>query len=184
MTNRLFIALEIPENVLDKVITIRDEIYGEDRFVRWEGKEKLHITLKFLGDVEESKTELIIDALKETANKYRKIKCSFNKFGIFFKDHILRILWGEIEYENHLNDIVNEIEDRMEKIGFSKEKRRFKAHFTILRIKGREDKEKINKFVQHNFDKIDYTAENISLIKSELLPKGSVYKRIETFKLI
>lgn len=184
MKNRLFIALEIPEEILDEIILIRDEIYGKNENVRWEKKEKLHITLKFLGDVELIKNDIIVSQLKEIVTALRPIHCEFEKFGLFYKNNKPGILWGGLGKNIFVEKLVNEIENRMENIGFPNEKRSFKAHFTLLRIKGREDSEKLNKFAKHEFDPLGFKADIITLYKSELLPAGSVYTKIETFKLI
>ena len=59
MTNRLFIALDIPDPVLEKLIEIKNNLYGKSDNIKWEDKEKLHITVKFLGDVGENITDLL-----------------------------------------------------------------------------------------------------------------------------
>ncbi len=72
MTNRLFIALNIPQLIKDNILEIRNTIYGLEKNVRWEKDEKLHLTLKFLGDVETTKNEEIlfrINSLVETRSR-------------------------------------------------------------------------------------------------------------------
>ena len=184
MTNRLFIALEIPGHALDQIIGIRDSLYGEDNVVRWEGKEKLHVTLKFLGDVELSIIPAIESELAVILEKMRSFKCNFNKYGIFYKDKEPKILWAGLKTVDSLKNIYESIEFTMEKLGFHREKRRFKPHITLLRIRGKENFSKLMKFPEFNIPELNFNAEIISIIKSELLRSGSVYSKIKSFKMV
>lgn len=183
MTNRFFISAEIPEEIKEKIIEIRNEIYGFDNKVRWEGKEKLHFTLKFLGDVEENKTQSIIFELENILKNYKSINCSFTNFGLFKKGNIPSILWLGITYSQDLNSIAETINNNFEKLSFEKEERNFKPHLTLLRLKGREDINRINNFLEYKLHELKFTINEISLMKSELLKSGSVYKQIKSFKL-
>lgn len=183
MTNRLFISAEIPEEIKEKVIEIRDQIYGSDKNVRWEGKDKLHFTLKFLGEVEENKIQAISLEIENIIKSYKSINCSFTNFGVFKKGNLPSILWLGINYNKDLNSIAETINNNFEKFGFEKENRNFKPHLTLLRLKGREDINRINNFLEYKFPEIKFTVDEISLMKSELLKSGSVYKQIKSFKL-
>jgi len=183
MTSRLFIALEIPEDLLDEFIEIRDQIYGSCKRVKWEPKEKLHITLKFLGDIPESIEKFILEKIKKIVNKSSHINLNFSKFGLFFRDNSPKILWAGFKHSEQLIKIVNEIEDEMKSIGLKKEKRRFKPHLTFLRLRGREDMTRINYFLDSDISDLFFKAETLTLYKSELCKTGSVYKKVKSFKL-
>ncbi len=182
MTHRLFIALEIPEEAIDKVCKIRDEIYGIPNNVKWESKDKLHITLKFLGDVGENMTELIINQLD--AIVYDKFIAEFSFFGIFNKNNLPKILWIGLKENKKLIELQNKVENTIELLGFEKEQRRFKPHITLLRLKGKEELKKIYKFQKYSFPKINFNIEKILLLKSILKPSGSEYSVVKSFNLI
>lgn len=182
MKNRLFIALEIPEEALDKIIEIRDKIY-DDASLRWEAREKLHITLKFLGDVEEEKNQDIIKLVEEVFKGKSKFDLRFEKFGLFKKNGKPKILWIKTNDSDYLKKIYEEIEDSCYQLGFSKERRGFKSHLTLLRIKGGEDIQKIYKFTKEELPEINFTVSTVTLFKSELKPEGSVYHKIKNFYL-
>ena len=182
MTHRLFIALEIPEEAIDKVCKIRDEVYGIPNDVRWESKDKLHITLKFLGDVGENMTELIINQLD--AIVCDKFNAEFSFFGIFKKNKLPKILWVGIKENKRLMELQNKVENAIELLGFEKEKRKFKPHITLLRIKGKEDFDKIRNFQKYSLPIINFNIERILLLKSILQPNGSEYSVIKSFNLI
>lgn len=183
MTSRLFIALEIPEEVINRIVELRDEIYGKDSSVRWEKKEKLHITLKFLGDTEEELIPQIVAELEELITECPIFDMTFSKFGLFFRNRKPRILWAGFEKNDRLHKFVEGINYRLKKFGFDVESRKFKSHVTILRVKGNEDIRKINKFSERSFPSLDFQCGRITLFKSELKPTGSVYTMIKNFEL-
>ncbi len=182
MTHRLFIALEIPNEAIDKVLQIRDEIYGVPNNVRWESKNKLHLTLKFLGDVGENMTELIINQLDNII--FDKFSTEFSHFGIFKRNNFPNILWVGLKESKKLIDIQNKVEEDIELLGYEKERRKFKPHITLLRLKGKEDLNRISDFQKYTLPKINFDIEKILLLKSILKPSGSEYSVIKSFNLI
>lgn len=182
MMNRLFITLDIPEQTIEEILTLSKELYG-DYPVRWEGKDKLHITLKFLGDTKSELTEIILQQMNDTAKKFNKIDAEFNRFGMFFRNNSPKIFWIGLTHNPKVFDLQKEVEDRVSELGFKKEKRKFHPHLTLLRIKGRENIDSLIKIKNTKIDPIKFTAKQISLMKSELNPTGSVYSIIKSFEL-
>ena len=184
MTNRLFVALEIPYDIRKEIIDYRDRLYPESAAVRWEPVEKMHITLKFLGDVEINLQDRIINILESLASKSKKIECSFEKFGLFYKGKVPGILWAGLKENRELENLALLIDDSLAELNFEKEKRKFKSHITLLRLKGKEDRNKIQKFLEFDFPELRFTADSFTLFKSKLLPAGSVYSTLKSFNLI
>jgi 2'-5' RNA ligase len=183
MMNRLFIALDIPEEVLNTVISIRNDIYGKDSNVRWEPRSKLHITLKFLGDVDSSLIKLISKRTADIVSSFEKLELSLDRFGIFYRDGRAKILWLGLHQNERLNKIYKELNSAFTDIGINEEKRKFRSHITLLRIKGRENIKRIEKFKSFDLHEINFSADTISLYKSKLEPSGSIYSKIQSFKL-
>lgn len=179
MTNRLFIALKLPLEIREEVSEIIREVHKPSANKRWEPKEKLHLTVKFLGNVEEEKLQKVINSFNEAVSGYSKIHASYEKFGFFLP----RILWLSLQAGNHLEQMVENIEDRFYKIGFEKENRQFKAHITLLRIKDNPDPEFINAFRNYKLPEREFDITEAALIKSTLKPTGSVYTDIKTIIL-
>ncbi|MBU2494855.1 MAG: RNA 2',3'-cyclic phosphodiesterase [Bacteroidetes bacterium] len=183
MTNRLFISADIPDEIKDKVIEFRDNIYGSNNNVKWENKTKLHFTLKFLGDVEDNKIKSIQIILEDLLKELSPIKCAFGKFGLFKRNEMPSVLWLGIKFNKELIQLSELINNSLEKIGFEKEKRKFKPHLTLIRLKGNENLEKINGFLDFDLPETKFEINEISLMKSELLSSGSFYNKIKSFKL-
>lgn len=183
MTSRLFVALEIPDEILNRVITFRNEIYPDDKNVRWEKSDKLHITLKFLSDVENKIVPDIVRSITEIINNQKSIVIEFDKFGLFRKNGKPSILWAGFKRNKQLEYMAKDLENILEKYGISKETRKFRPHLTLLRVRGNEDYDTLNEFPQYMLEDLNFNAEYITLYKSELKPGGSIYTPVEKFEL-
>lgn len=182
MKSRLFIALNIPENIQEKIIALRKSIY-DDETLKWESQDKFHITLKFLGDVEEEKSEEIIQALERTSSKSNKVELAFNRFGLFFRNNRPGILWAGFSYNDDLIFLQNIVETEMSKLGFQKEKRKYKPHLTLNRLKGRENRKKIEELIKFRVEEIKFYSDKVELIESRLSSEGSEYIILKSFSL-
>lgn len=179
---RLFVALEIPTDAKNKLFEIRKTICDDDLNFRWEKSEKLHVTLKFIGDVEEELLTEIKDEL-EYLNSYPRLNSTIENFGFFFRNGIASILWASLKLDPCIKEIVEKLENSFEKYGIKKEKREFKPHLTLLRLKKDPGKNFINKFKEFNFEPIKFQSDKITLFKSELSKSGSKYFEIKTYHL-
>ena len=179
---RLFVALNIPEEVKKEIVKIRREVYPDDNILRWERDEKLHLTLKFIGHVKEELVHPIADSLN-FIQEYKKFNCSFYKFGFFFKRKEAKILWLGFQIDERIKELADELNKRLNKFSVPVEEREFKAHLTLLRIRQAVDKKFIDKFLNYQLPEKEFTAEEISLFKSQLKPEGSIYTEIKKIKL-
>ncbi len=179
---RLFIALNIPEEIKKEIITLRNSAVSNPENYRWEKTEKLHLTLKFIGEIDESKLELILGKIS-FLEKYHPLNCRLQGFGFFFRKGIPKILWSGIAIDEKIYEIVDRLNKELEKLGIPVEERKFKSHLTLLRVKEKLSKNFIKRFENFPVPETKFTADEIVLIKSELLPKGSKYKEIKKYKL-
>lgn len=178
---RLFVALNISEDAKDKLIEKRDSEMPNLNF-NWETREKLHLTLKFIGDFPSDKIELIKSELLFLEN-YPSLKSEFVNFGFFFRRSKPVILWAGMKIAEPISEIVKEINCRLEKYSVQKENRAFKPHLTLLRIKNEFDENLVHKFKNFTFEPIHFYCNSISLYKSELHKSGSKYFEIKNYKL-
>ena len=179
---RLFIALEIPDEVKNKIFIVLQEIPEYSSQYRWEPKDKIHLTLKFIGDVRE---ELLDDIINEIGfiKDYSAFNCTISKFGFFFRDNNPVILWCNCETDDKINLLVKDLNTSLNKFGIDEDKRKFKGHLTLLRIKKRVSGNFMKSFNEFKFEPILFECNNISLIQSFLKPSGSEYKILKNYKL-
>ena len=171
------------EDLLNEIIDFRESIYPNDNKTKWEGKDKLHLTLKFLGDVVEEDIPEINKKLEIILNNHNRIEIKFSKFGIIKKYSTPKILLMDIQQNKSLVNLFNDINNGLSDIGFEKERRRFRPHITLLRLKGNEDISKLEILNSSTININSSLADEVALIKSDLLPTGSVYTKIKSFKL-
>jgi RNA 2',3'-cyclic 3'-phosphodiesterase len=181
LKNRLFISLNIPKDVIDQIITLRDSVSSGIK-VKWEPKEKLHLTLKFIGDVDNRLLNQISNELQFVEN-YKSFNCAFTKFGFFYRNNIPSILWAGLETDNSLLSLIDDINKRLENLNIQSESKNFNAHITLLRIKNDLGLDFVNSFKNFTFKPLEFSSNSISLYKSELHRDGSKYFEIKNYKL-
>ena len=180
---RLFVALEIPEHIRERISGLRKEaVIESSKDLNWEPREKIHLTLKFIGGVDDQLVDLISDSLAYL-EQYEKISCKLTGFGFFFRNGIPKILWIGLWVDSILFNIVEELNNKLTKFDITAEDRKFRPHLTLLRIKKRFPEEWVSRFKSFLIPEINFTSDSILLIKSELLPESSRYTVIKKFNL-
>lgn len=187
MTKRIFIALEISDEARRKTAVYQENLRKDFRGLRvgWEKPEKLHLTLKFLGDVESEQLSQLKEAVEKVAGSFAKFQISLTCTGVFPKPQNARVLWIGIEdAENILSKIFEYLEKECQVLGFSKETKKFSPHLTIARLREPEkSKSLIEKHLSKNFPKIGMEISKIVIYESQLLPTGSRYAKLAEFRL-
>ncbi len=180
---RLFIALKTPDEVRKKIIEFRNEALPDYRkYDKWEPEDKIHLTLKFIGEVKPELSEQIADHIK-FVSEYEKFICSLTQFGFFYKQKAAKILWVGLSIDNLVFDLVNRLNEELEKFSIVPEKRKFHAHLTIKRLKGTEGQDFISSFERFKIPAYNFVSAEIALMKSELSPAGSKYTDIKIYNL-
>lgn len=181
MKNRLFVSLDIPIDIVDQIIKYRDSINPNQK-LKWESREKLHLTIIFIGDVETSVTGKISEEL-QFVEQFNSIKCSFINFGFFYRDNNPSILWAGLKTDDSLNSLVTQINNRLENFSIPIETKKFNPHITLLRIKNTTGNDFVNSFKNFTFEPIEFSTNSVTLFKSELGREGSKYFKIKNYKL-
>ncbi len=180
---RLFVALKIPNEIKKKIFELRNEILPEWGKYKWEKEDKIHLTLKFIGEVDDNKVGQISQSLNFIEN-YFKFDCRLSRFGFFSKKGAAKILWVGFSADNVLFNLVEKINDILKPLSIPKEERKFKSHLTLLRIKNQDSyRFPVKVFEEFTIPEIKFTADEALLIKSELLPETSKYTVIKKYKL-
>lgn len=179
---RLFVVLIIPDEIKDKVFNYCHDASENPSGYRWESKDKVHLTLKFIGEVKEELLPAIVEELEFVKN-YSFFDCTISKFGFFFRENQAKILWCNLETDESIVSLVNELNKRLTKYDIEIEKRKFKGHLTLLRIKKPVSENFIKRFKEYSIDPLKFTANAIALIQSVLKPNGSEYKVLKIYEL-
>ncbi|MBS3945113.1 MAG: RNA 2',3'-cyclic phosphodiesterase [Melioribacter sp.] len=183
MMIRTFIALEIPQDIIDEIITIRNNMVPSYQSIKWESREKLHVTLKFLGETEQETIEKIFASLEKLSTKYHKFDLQLDRFGFFKSNGVPRILWAGLKENFELENFVQEIDILCSEFGFEKEKRKFKPHITMLRIKNESIIKEVNSLDNYRLPQLKFVGNKIIMFQSILTKGGSIYKPIKSLLL-
>lgn len=182
---RSFIAFETPDHVRRIVREIQQQLQQAKADVRWETEEKFHVTIKFLGDVNENKLPQIISQIEETVTKYPIYNVKYEKLGFFPNKHSPRVIWiGCTNPDTTLISIKEELEENLINYGFESEKRKFTPHITLGRIKSLKN---INNLISTsekiNFEPMTAYITHITVMRSVLEPQGSQYSILKKIPL-
>lgn len=186
MNRRIFIAIDISDEarrrVADYIGILRREF--TDLRIGWERAEKLHLTLKFLGETNEKQLTELAEIVGKTAAQFSNFELQIAETGVFpllRKPRIL--LLGVKDETNNLSKISELLEIKCERIGFKREKRKFKPHLTIARLREpQKSKEIAQKHLENKFEPSRFEASEIVIYESKLQPKGSIYEVISKFE--
>lgn len=186
-TLRAFIAVDLSESVRSSLGQVQ-EVLKRQRFrVKWVPPANIHLTLKFLGTIEEVDVEKISGAMAQAAKDRKVLSLVTKGIGVFPDLRRPRVIWaglsGQLEM---LQDMQRSLEGHLADLGFPKESRGFKAHLTLGRIKGKIDsdllKAAMSKF--SGFESKPFDVNRIILFKSELRPSGAVYNPVQGVSLL
>lgn len=181
---RTFIALKLKEETRGALSSLVSCLKKEIGRVSWVNTDNLHLTLKFLGEVPENRLEEIKRALSLIAVESVPFGYSVESLGCFPNVRNPRVIWAGLHGNlTALNDLQLQIDKSMDWLGFERERRGFKPHITLGRVKGvlNSDflEEQINDFHGEFFG--EEWVESICLIKSDLRPGGAQYTVLKEF---
>ncbi|MGB3340670.1 MAG: RNA 2',3'-cyclic phosphodiesterase [bacterium] len=177
---RTFLAIEIPGQIKRKVDQLITQEKNNRLPMKWIKFENLHITLKFLGEIEESKRREIIPVLERTCKTFTPFSINLEGIGSFPHPGNPRVLWIGVKYGvTVLTSVACEIEKDLGAIGFKKDEH-FHAHLTI----GRTRKFcKVDSILAKPFISENFPVNSITLFKSTLTTQGSQYEILAKFSL-
>ena len=185
---RLFVAVDIDEN-LRAVITglqsdLRDRINLKTGRLKWADPNLMHLTLKFLGEVEEDKVPGICEIVAAAAQSHESFSFEIPVLGCFGRP--IKVIWlGADEENENLLQLHQDIENALDSEGWPKENRAFSPHLTLARVKDiirdRNLKDMIKNYQPINSAVVN--AVSVRVYQSVLTPAGAIYTALDETKL-
>jgi 2'-5' RNA ligase len=186
-SKRVFIALDISTEAREVCNMHIDRLRRAFPNVRvgWERPEKLHITLKFLGDTEPWELEKLISAMGEIAGRHASFRLKLSDTGRFPSRQRPRILWiGFIDNSDVLSELHADIEDVCRRQGFKEDGRRYWPHVTIGRIREPMRASVLcDAHLRTAIEPVEFEIAEIAIYESKLQSSGSVYSVLSTVNL-
>jgi 2'-5' RNA ligase len=176
---RLFIAALLPDEVRAALGGYIASLRKVTESVKWEKEEKLHVTLKFLGETDDATAEAAAYVTGSLARNYTSFEMSTGNLGGFPNLQRPRILYAGLSENPGFSALQNEIDKGLEPHGFERETRSFIPHVTIGRVNGRMRTTGPLPIPE----KLRFTISEIAVVRSVLGSAGSTYSPLDTFTL-
>ena len=179
---RTFIALELSDEIRKKLGALIQDLRTAVQFTparpKWVRPESIHLTLKFLGQIEETMVEPIGEVMKKAALETPPFNIKVRNLGVFPHERKPRVLWTGLSSGGEQTErLQQKLESGLIPLGFEAEKRPFHPHLTLARIKALRGTGPMMKVLANH--KRRFVGENyidkLALYKSELHPSGAVY---------
>ena len=183
---RSFIAIEVPRLFQVRLGELQKEIKQAEADVRWVHPANIHLTLKFLGTVNNEFLEKITAILGPLIAEWKPFAVRIRGLGCFPSIRNPRVLWVGIDQgKEEVISLQGAIEGRAAEAAFAKETRPFQPHLTLGRIQSPRRRDPLAQAVE-NLKEAEvgiFRASEVFLFKSELRPSGAVYTKLKTFPM-
>jgi len=179
---RVFLAADLSKEVRKALGEVQRALRPVSDTARWVAPESIHITLKFLGEVREQGLDEIHEGLAGLS--WKPFTVRVHGIGFFPGTRSPRVLWAGMEAPT-MEGLAEQLDTRMERLGFEKERRKFRPHITLARARDtRMDSSLVtagSQFEEHEFG--SFLVDRIFLFKSNLKPTGAVYEKLREYLL-
>lgn len=174
---RLFVAIDVPQSIRDRLVALQGGVPG----ARWSTSEQMHLTLRFIGEVNETVAHDIDDAL--TAIRAPSFDLELSGVGEFGGKNP-RALWAGVKSNEALLHLQRKTETALQRIGLEPEQRKFSPHITLARLKA-APRDKVVQFLTHGslFAAGPFPVTSFVLFSSHMTPNGSIYNPERVYRL-
>ena len=187
---RTFIAIALPPEVKETLGKLQDELKTAQADVKWVEPENIHLTLKFLGEIDEEQLQELSVILDGIGQKTKSFTLELAGIGAFPKIQFPRVIWvGATKGNEEAAKIAQVIEDESSKVGIPKEDRAFSSHITLGRVRSplhlAQLTQRLMQLLQGEQIKCaPFTVRSVTLFKSALSPAEPRYERLKEVSLI
>ena len=173
---RLFIAATPPSEIRDLLI----KTYSEIERARWVKKNQLHVTLRFLGELEDDLAAVVRESLGEISA--HQLSLRIKGVGTFGRP--ARVLWCGLEPPGEITALAKAIDENVLQAGLTADDKPFAPHLTIARFKN-SPPPLIKRFLEQNeaFETPEFTIREFELYQSKLSSSGPEYSVLKTYPL-
>jgi len=175
---RAFIGAKLDFSLEEYIVYIENNLKKINMDVKWVEPQNIHLTLKFLGNIHRKDIPSIQEIIENVFRERKAIKVRLTSLGAFPHIHRPRAIWiGLKSYNDCLERKIPFLENEFCKLGFSKEKREFKSHITLGRVRKVISTDTLAKFIEEfPVEKKEGFIEKVSLFKSTLTSCGPIYE--------
>jgi len=183
---RAFVAVNLDPDLRDAFVRVQERLKATRADVGWVRPENLHLTLKFLGAVEEVRLSQVEEAVAVGVRGYGAFRLVFGSVGAFPGTRTARVVWiGLSEGAEALAALHSRVEATLQPLGFAREERPFTAHLTLGRVRGPGRREQLAAALisMPSEPQGEMVVRRIDLMRSDLSPGGARYSVLRSFPL-
>ena len=189
-TVRAFLAIELPAEVKTALAALVEQLKDADiNGLRPVNPGGIHLTLRFLGNVPIEQVQSVVEVVSRTAARYESFAIRLGVVGAFPGGGAARVLWVGLEGKlSSLAGLQERIEDDLDSLGFRRERRAYRPHLTVARIRdGTPDPDRRRArealFSASLASGLSIDCDSVSLMRSILSPQGARYERLALMTL-
>lgn len=184
---RLFLAVNLPGELKNRLGVLQERFKKLNVNVKWVEVQNLHLTIKFLGEVNTSLVSAINKAVQGAASGMEHVALSFQGMGFFPEKKKPRILWVGVDGDvDALRELHRKVQQSLFPLGFPPDSRRFSPHLTIGRLRSlRGSTALVEEIERVNAKKEKFgivSVKSIDLMQSRLTRSGPIYTVLESFE--
>jgi 2'-5' RNA ligase len=187
---RCFIAIDINQTIRAALGNLQQELQKKADIkkggVTWVKPDAIHLTLKFLGEIEDEQLADVSDIVKDVAGRHKSFQLSIESVGCF-GGKSARVLWvGTGEGSENLLRLQKDLEQQLVLAGWPAEEREFTGHLTLCRVKDSKAGVKLAQ-VAENYKQLKLgtiSADSLCVYQSQLTPAGPIYTVLGNYKLL
>ncbi len=182
---RLFIALTIDHDIMQKFSAIITDFKSHGGKVKWVDAKNMHITLKFLGNTDPNMVESIKTELNKSVANFQAIESEFSSLGGFPNLRKPKVIWTDLEKNKDVViKLAQAIEHACVAVGFEKNSKPFTPHLTLGRVKSYDDLSGLTEYLaSYQFENLPINFNSVKLIQSTLTQEGPIYRTLDEIKL-
>jgi 2'-5' RNA ligase len=186
---RVFIAIDIDKQIRKGLGNLQDELRSKVDIrksdVKWVRPEAIHLTLKFLGEINDQQAVDVCNITKEVASRHKSFELDIETVG-YFGGRSARVLWvGVGQNSENLLQLQSDLEEQLALAGWPREARKFSGHLTLCRVRNSKAGVKLAQMTEEykDFKLGTISADSVSVYQSQLTPTGPIYTVLGSYGL-
>ena len=183
---RAFIAIDVPPEVKNHLSSVAADLGSLDLDARPAPVSSLHLTLRFLGNIEENRVSGLGDAIRRCARQVPAFSLAVRNLGAFPTRKRPRIVWAGVAGDGSLEHLHQLLELELQELGFDRERKKFRPHLTLLRLKSSRNRKRLSGFLDQEGDRtnpVSFCVRQIHLYESRLHSRGARHLKLVSAEL-
>ena len=183
---RAFVAVPIPDRILQEIERTTTKIRTLGLNARFPKLDSIHLTLKFLGDVEPAKISEVSSSLDDAVRTLAPFEIALQGVGVFPNVRRPRVVWVGVQTLPALLELQRRVEENLVRLGFEPERRSYRPHLTIARLKDTRNLTRLGNFLEEEVTDPrigSLRVDEVRLMRSILQPQGAQYHQISNHPL-